>query len=236
MLGVAVRSCTELYPARIEGHAAQLGTAAGSPLGRPSRPGPPSEPHRLRHGTVIQPGRCLRRTAPASGSDLGGAKRMAADGGPGPGRTAPSGRAFLFCACPCLQCPAVRASVPQHGVGPNGGDSSSSTDLSDPDSDADSDSSKPCRYLLNTCSDVLHVAIPQAEPIARRSLHEDGQDWATACGVQLSLDKSCYELLDIAPASALPCRRPACQRALGLREPARPEDDDASSDAARGDD
>ena len=116
------------------------------------------------------------------------------------------------------------------------GESSSSTDLSDPDSSADSESEVKCRYLLNTCSDVLHVAVPQAAATARRSLHEDGQDWAAACGVQLSLDKSCYELLDIAPASALPCRRPACQRALGLREPARSAHDDASSDAVVGDD
>ena len=127
--------------------------------------------------------------------------------------------------------------VPSHGAPLSSvGESSSSTDLSDPDSSADSESEVKCRYLLNTCSDVLHVAVPQAAATARRSLHEDGQDWAAACGVQLSLDKSCYELLDIAPASALPCRRPACQRALGLREPARSAHDDASSDAVVGDD
>ena len=121
----------------------------------------------------------------------------------------------------------VRASSSESG--------SSSTDLSDPQSpagssDADSQAPSPCKYLLNQVSEVLHVAVRQREAIPRRTFEDDGEFWSTACGVQLTLGKDCYELLGICPAAALPCRRPACLAALGLREP--PSGRTASDDAA----
>ena len=112
---------------------------------------------------------------------------------------------------------------------------SSSTDLSDPEppansSDSDSSAPPPCKYLLNQVSEVLHVAVRQREAIPRRTFEVDGEFWSASCGVQLTLGADCYELLGICPAAALPCRRPACLAALGLREP--PSGRTASDDAA----